>query len=67
MLAIEANTFSGYGGLRQVELGKPESAKDRVLVRITAAGVTPAAVTRTNTLSSAVAVRAIRSAPASPL
>jgi NADPH:quinone reductase len=41
MLAIEANTFSGYGGLRQVELGKPESAKDRVLVRITAAGVTP--------------------------
>src|SRR3984957_1861392 len=41
MLAIEANTFSGYGGLRQVELRKPQAAKDRVLVRITAAGVTP--------------------------
>jgi NADPH2:quinone reductase len=41
MLAIEANTFSGYGGLRLVELHKPEPTKDRVLVRITAAGVTP--------------------------
>jgi NADPH:quinone reductase len=41
MLAIEANTFSGYGGLRQVELPKPQPAKDRVLVRVTAAGVTP--------------------------
>jgi NADPH:quinone reductase len=41
MLAIEANTFSGYGGLRRVELRKPQPAKDRVLVRITAAGVTP--------------------------
>src|SRR5271169_5150327 len=41
MLAIEANTFSGYGGLRQVELRKPQPARDRVLVRITAAGVTP--------------------------
>jgi NADPH:quinone reductase len=41
MLAIEANTFSGYGGLRHVELGKPQPAKDRVLVRIAAAGVTP--------------------------
>jgi NADPH:quinone reductase len=41
MLAIEANTFSGYGGLRQVELPKPQPPKDRVLVRVTAAGVTP--------------------------
>jgi NADPH:quinone reductase len=41
MLAIEANTFSGYGGLRQIELVKPKPAKDRVLVRVTAAGVTP--------------------------
>jgi NADPH2:quinone reductase len=43
MLVIEANTFSGYGGLRQVELPKPQPAKDRVLVlvRVTAAGVTP--------------------------
>src|ERR1700720_989123 len=41
MSAIEANTFSGYGGLRQVELPKPQPTKDRVLVRVTAAGVTP--------------------------
>src|SRR3977135_1890080 len=41
MQAIEAKTFSGYGGLRQVELPKPQPAKDRVLVRVTAAGVTP--------------------------
>src|ERR1700728_4797857 len=41
MRAIEAMTFSGYGGLRQTELGKPQPAKDRVLVRIAAAGVTP--------------------------
>src|SRR5229473_2349007 len=41
MRAIEAKTFSGYGGLRQTELPKPQSAKDRVLVRVTAAGVTP--------------------------
>ena len=41
MRAIEAETFSGYGGLRQTELRKPLPAKDRVLVRVTAAGVTP--------------------------
>src|SRR6201993_4053308 len=41
MRAIEAKTFSGYGGLRQTELPKPQPAKDRVLVRLTAAGVTP--------------------------
>src|SRR3984885_9132951 len=41
MRVIEANTFSGYGGLRQVELPKPQPVKDRVLVRVTAAGVTP--------------------------
>src|ERR1700687_3733805 len=41
MQAIEANTFSGYGGLRQTELPKPQPAKERVLVRVTAAGVTP--------------------------
>jgi NADPH:quinone reductase-like Zn-dependent oxidoreductase len=41
MQAIEANSFSGSGGLRQVELPKPQPAKDRVLVRVTAAGVTP--------------------------
>jgi NADPH:quinone reductase len=41
MRAIEAETFSGYRGLRQIELPKPQPAKDRVLVRVTAAGVTP--------------------------
>src|SRR5205807_10577697 len=41
MPAIEAKTFSGYGGLRQTEFPKPQPAKDRVLVRVTAAGVTP--------------------------
>ena len=41
MRAIEAETFSGYGGLRQIELPKPQPARERVLVRIMAAGVTP--------------------------
>ena len=41
MKVIEAYSLSGYGGLRQVEVPKPRPAKDRVLVRITAAGVTP--------------------------
>src|SRR5439155_1158197 len=41
MRAIEAQTFSGYGGLRQVELPKPQPARGRVLVRVAAAGVTP--------------------------
>jgi NADPH:quinone reductase-like Zn-dependent oxidoreductase len=38
MRAIEAETFSGYSGLRQIELPTPQPAKDRVLVRVTAAG-----------------------------
>ena len=41
MRVIEAETFSGYDGLRQIELPKPQPAKGRVLVRVTAAGVTP--------------------------
>jgi NADPH:quinone reductase len=41
MRAIEAETFSGYGGLRETELPEPRAAKDRVLVHVTAAGVTP--------------------------
>jgi NADPH2:quinone reductase len=41
MRAIEARVFSGYGGLQKIELAKPQPAKDKVLVRITAAGVTP--------------------------
>jgi len=41
MRAIKAETFVGYGGLRQIELPKPQPAKGRVLVRVMAAGVTP--------------------------
>src|SRR6202047_1057974 len=41
MRAIEAETFTGYAGLRHIDLPKPQPAKDRVLVRVTAAGVTP--------------------------
>src|SRR6201993_5078675 len=41
MRVIGAESFSGYDGLRQIELPKPQPAKDRVLVRVTAAGVTP--------------------------
>src|SRR5277367_336615 len=41
MRVIEASTFSGYGGLRQSEFPKPQPAEDKVLVRVTAAGVTP--------------------------
>jgi NADPH2:quinone reductase len=41
MWAIEAKTFSAYAALRQAEYPKPQPAKDRVLVRVTAAGVTP--------------------------
>jgi NADPH2:quinone reductase len=41
MRAIEAETLTGYAGLRQVELPKPQRTKDKALVHITAAGVTP--------------------------
>src|SRR6202162_4982101 len=41
MRAMEAKSFSGYGGLRQTELPRPQPAKDRVLIRVTSAGVTP--------------------------
>ncbi|MGF6999812.1 quinone oxidoreductase family protein [Paraburkholderia sp. GAS32] len=41
MWVIEAETFSGYDALRKIDLPKPQPAKDRVLVRVTAAGVTP--------------------------
>ena len=41
MSAIEAKTFSGYSGLQQIELAKPQPTKGKVLVRITAAGVAP--------------------------
>src|ERR1700723_1325639 len=41
MRAIQAKTFSGYDGLQEIELARPQPAKDKVLVRITDAGVTP--------------------------
>src|ERR1700734_4061120 len=39
MRAIEAKTSSGYDALRQAEYPKPQAAKDKVLIRATAAGV----------------------------
>jgi NADPH:quinone reductase len=41
MRAMRAESFTGYGGLRLVEVPRPRRADGRVLVRITAAGVTP--------------------------
>src|SRR5437660_5203657 len=41
MRAMRAETFSGYQGLKLVELPKPAVTNGKVLVRITAAGVTP--------------------------
>jgi NADPH2:quinone reductase len=41
MRAMRAETFSGYEGLKLVELAKPAAIDGRVLLRVTAAGVTP--------------------------
>src|SRR5271156_6848484 len=41
MRAMRAEQFSGYEGLKLVELPKPAVTDGRILVRITAAGVTP--------------------------
>jgi NADPH2:quinone reductase len=41
MLAMRAESFTGHGVLKQAEIPKPEPVAGRVLVRITAAGVTP--------------------------
>jgi NADPH:quinone reductase len=41
MRAMRAEQFSGYEGLKLVELPKPTVTDGKVLVRITAAGVTP--------------------------
>jgi len=41
MRAMRAEQFSGYEGLKLVDLPKPAVTEGRVLVRITAAGVTP--------------------------
>jgi NADPH2:quinone reductase len=41
MRAMKAEQFSGYEGLKLVDVPKPAVAEGRVLLRITAAGVTP--------------------------
>jgi NADPH2:quinone reductase len=41
MRAMRAERFSGYEGLKLVDISKPAVTEGRVLVRITAAGVTP--------------------------
>jgi NADPH:quinone reductase len=41
MRAMRAEQFSGYGALKLLELPKPTVTDGKVLVRITAAGVTP--------------------------
>src|SRR5207302_7432383 len=41
MRGMRAESFTGYGGLELVEAPRPRRADGRVLVRITAAGVTP--------------------------
>ena len=41
MRAMRAEIFSGYEGLKLIELPKPAVTDGKVLVRITAAGVTP--------------------------
>jgi hypothetical protein len=39
MRAMQAETFSDYDGLLQIDLPKPQPAQERALVRVTAAGV----------------------------
>jgi len=41
MRAMRAETFSGYQGLKLIELPKPAITNGKVLLRMTAAGVTP--------------------------
>ncbi len=41
MRAMRAETFSGYEGLKLIELPRPAVTDGKVLVRMTAAGVTP--------------------------
>ncbi len=41
MLAMRAEGFSGFKDLKLVDIPKPAVSDGRVLVRITAAGVTP--------------------------
>ena len=41
MRMIQATQFTGYQGLVQLDAPKPQVVDGRVLVRVTAAGVTP--------------------------
>jgi NADPH:quinone reductase-like Zn-dependent oxidoreductase len=41
MRAMRAEEFIGYKGLKLVDLPKPAASAGRILLRITAAGVTP--------------------------
>src|SRR5260370_27182942 len=41
MRAMRAESFTGYGSLKLVEVPRPGGADGRILVRITAAGLTP--------------------------
>jgi NADPH:quinone reductase-like Zn-dependent oxidoreductase len=41
MRAVRAESFTGYKGMKLVKVPRPRAADGRVLVRITAAGVTP--------------------------
>jgi len=41
MRAMRAESFTGYGGLKLVEVPRPALAAGRVLVRMMAAGVSP--------------------------
>jgi NADPH:quinone reductase len=41
MRAMRAESFTGYEGLKLIEVPRPRGADGRVLVQITAAGVTP--------------------------
>ena len=41
MRAMRAEQFSGYEGLKLVDLPKPAVSDGKVLLRMTAAGVTP--------------------------
>jgi NADPH2:quinone reductase len=41
MRAMRTEEFSGYKGLKLVDLPKPASSDGKVLLRIAAAGVTP--------------------------
>jgi NADPH2:quinone reductase len=41
MRAMRAESFTGYGALKLVEVPRPRVTAGRILIRITAAGVSP--------------------------